>query len=446
MTYDVYGIGNALVDREYTISESIITALQLEKGMATLIDQQQLQDVIVKLDKDAFLRKQAGGGSAANSIIGLQQFGGQGAYACRLANDVLGSFYSNDLKKAGVALNDSDKIAGDTGQCLVLVSEDGERTMMTYLGVSADLDDSDIDETKIQVSQYLYIEGYLAPLPHAVDAVKKAKRIAQENNVQVALTFSDPSMAKYCKQGLIDMLEGGVDLLFCNEEEACTFAETTNIEEALTVLSKYAPHLVITLGEKGVLIMQDGKTSEFPTTPVRAIDTTGAGDIFAGAYLYGLTQNESIEFCASLANMSAAKIVNKYGPRLERHEQQEILNHVHDTLKKNDAIDKKHYEVCAVDELNEGETKTIVIDDKEFFVLKVDDEIKAYRNYCPHLGIELNFMPNEFLDDEKQYIVCANHGALFEKLSGECIAGPCSGDKLTDVTLVLKDEKIFILN
>lgn len=441
MTYDVYGVGNALVDREYTISESILESLQVEKGMATLIDEKHLQDVITRLDKEGMLRKQAGGGSAANTIIGLQQFGGKGAYACRVADDVLGEFYSNDLKKAGVAI-EPDKQAGDTGQCMVLVSEDGERTMMTYLGVSAELDVQDIDESKIKSSQYLYIEGYLAPLPNAVSAVQQAKVIAQANNTKIALTFSDPSMAKYCKQGLVDMLEGGVDVLFCNEEEACTFAEKDTLDQAITELAQYSPHLVITLGERGVLIVKDGERFEFATTAIKPIDTTGAGDVFAGAYLYGLTQKQPIAFCARLANASAARIVGKYGPRLEAYEQQEILTQVSSEASNQDK--KKAIEVSELNALTE-DTKTVDVDGKEIFVLNVDGVIKAYENYCPHLGIELNYMPNEFLDANKQYIVCANHGAIFDKVSGECISGPCAGDMLNEVDVEVRDKTIFVL-
>ncbi len=329
MKYHVYGIGNALVDKEFEVTDQFLVDNGIEKGLMTLIEQEQQVTLLNNLKEEFGLKKRAGGGSAANTIVAISQFGGKTFYACKVADDETGDFYMKDLAVAGVETK-LDQIKGDgvTGKCLVMVTDDAERTMNTYLGITSDFSENDLHIEELQNSEYLYIEGYLVTSDVSRNAAIKARQIARENGVKTAFTFSDPAMVTYFKEGITEIIGDGVDVLFCNEEEAQTFTNTENLNNAIVELSKIANKVVITLGSKGAKIITDNKQVYIEASSVKAIDTNGAGDMFAGAFMYGLTQGMSDEDAGNLASESAARIVATFGARLDKDVQEGLLNHI----------------------------------------------------------------------------------------------------------------------
>ncbi|MGB1091884.1 MAG: adenosine kinase, partial [Oceanobacter sp.] len=231
MSYHIYGIGNALVDKEFEVEDSFLAQAGIEKGLMTLIEEEKLHSLLEQLSAEYGIKKRASGGSAANTIIGATYFGAKTFYSCNVASDEAGEFYMNDIQTAGVDTNLSfDRPDGTTGRCLVMVTPDAERTMNTFLGITGDLDESHIREEAIAQSDYVYIEGYLVTGDASRAAACKVRDLARKHDVKVAMTCSDPAMVQYFKEGILEVLGDGVDLLFCNDQEAML----------LTLLSGYA--------------------------------------------------------------------------------------------------------------------------------------------------------------------------------------------------------------
>ena len=315
--FDLYGLGNALVDTEYHISDELLVGLGVEKGMMTLIDDAQLVVLEEQLRSRGKLKKQASGGSAANSLIAAANFGAKVFYSCKVADDELGVFYHQDLVDSGVATNlDQIREPGTTGRCLVMVTDDAERTMNTFLGITGDLGPHEIDETALKASSMLYIEGYLASSDKAREAAIRAHQIAKDAGIQVALTFSDPAMVTYFKDQVSEMVGDGVDLLFCNEQEAMTWTDEESIESALTALSNTATQWVCTRGKDGATVFDGAKRIDIPGRVVTPVDTNGAGDMFAGAFLYGLSNDWGFEKSARFGVHTSGYLITQYGPRV----------------------------------------------------------------------------------------------------------------------------------
>ncbi len=326
--YDVYAIGNALVDYEIEINDAFLDKNAVEKGLMTLVDEDR-QAVLLKAVENQIKKKQ-GGGSAANTIIALSQLGGKGFYSCKVANDKDGKFYIQDLNDNGVETNlKPENLAnGTTGKCLVMVSDDAERTMNTFLGITADFSADEISEEALGNSEYLFIEGYLVSSETGRAAMIAAKKLAEQNDIKVSLTFSDPSMVKYFKKEMEEVVGASVDLLFCNEEEAMLFTGKDTIDEARTELKKAAKKFVITQGKNGAIVFDGDTFIDIEPYPVKAVDTTGAGDMFSGAFLYGITHGHTYASAAKLASKASSEIVSQYGPRLAYFQLQEIKEEV----------------------------------------------------------------------------------------------------------------------
>ncbi|GEO21575.1 adenosine kinase [Cyclobacterium qasimii] len=323
--YDVTGIGNALVDIEFEVSDAFLEKYGIEKGLMTLVDEDRQGELMSAINTKT--SKLQCGGSAANSIIAVSQFGGKSYYCCKVANDELGKFFTDDLRESGVNHNlDPFKLEeGITGKCLVMVTSDAERTMNTFLGITEKFSTAQINEEAIKASKFLYIEGYLITSPGAREAMLAAKKIAEANDVKVALTFSDPAMVKYFGEGFKEVIGSGVDMLFANEEEAMLYTGKDNLSEASEDMKKLAKHFVITQGNNGALIY-DGETFiDIAPYPTVAVDTNGAGDMFAGAFMYGITNGHSYASSGKLASMASSKIVSQFGPRLTWEEAKDVL-------------------------------------------------------------------------------------------------------------------------
>ncbi len=324
--YHLYGIGAALVDTEIEVTDADLHQLDVEKGLMTLVDEARQHFLQDKLSTHLVASKRASGGSAANTIIAASYFGSKTFYSCKVANDANGDFYLNDLKAAGVeSLYEQDRSAGITGKCLVMITPDAERTMNTFLGISETLSADQVSPDAIAVSEYLYIEGYLVTSVTGKAAAIKARQIAEKNGVKTAISLSDPGMVQFFKPGLMEMIGDGVDLLFCNRDEAFGWSATDNLDDACNALKKVAKAFAITLGGEGALLFDGAQFIKIAPHPVKAIDTNGAGDMFAGAFLYGITNGKSFDRAGLLASKAAAAVVSQYGPRLKPEQHQHLL-------------------------------------------------------------------------------------------------------------------------
>lgn len=324
--YHVYGIGNALVDLDFKVSEEFLKEHEVQKGLMTLVDEETQGRLIGAINPEETVRKS--GGSAANTVMATSQFGGKAYYSCKVSNDEFGDFYLSDLAEAGVNTNldQIEREEGITGKCLVMITDDADRTMNTFLGITTDLSISEVDEASIKDSEYVYLEGYLVASPSALEAMKLTKKIAEENGVKTSITLSDPSIVEFFKTQFQDVIGASVDLLFCNEDEAKKFTGKDDLMEAREALKKDAKRFVITQGANGAMIFDGDTFIDIEPYETKAVDTNGAGDMFAGAFLYGLTHGLGYAGSGKLASLASSKIVAQYGPRLKWHQAQEILN------------------------------------------------------------------------------------------------------------------------
>ncbi len=313
--YDVYGLGNALVDMEFRVDDSTLRDLGIDKGQMTLVDAERQAELAAALAEQRVNR--ASGGSAANTCMALASLGGSAFYSCRVAGDETGHYFTADLNAAGVDSNPHDPDEpGTSGTCLVMVTPDAERTMTTCLAISETLDANQLAPAALASAQWLYMEGYLASSQTASAAVARARELAAEHGVRTSLTLSDASMVNFFKDGLTAMLGNGIDLLFCNEQEALLWAGTDRMDVALAELKDIAQCVCATLGASGSIIQAGRHATRVDGYPVKAVDTVGAGDTFAGAYLYGVTHGMAPAQAASLANFASARLVTEYGARL----------------------------------------------------------------------------------------------------------------------------------
>lgn len=327
-TYHIYGIGAALVDTEIEVTDTDLQTYNIEKGVMTLVDEARQTELMSHLSEHLVASKRASGGSAANTIIGASYFGANNFYSCKVADDENGQFYLDDMKAAGVSTSSEPSNSGITGKCLVMITPDAERTMNTFLGASETVSVNELDESALQQSQYAYIEGYLVTSETGRAAAIELRQQAEKHGVKTAFTLSDPAMVQFFGDGLREMIGERVNLLFCNLDEALGFTNTETLEDAIEGLKGYADEFAITLGNEGALIY-DGNTSlRIAPNTVTAIDSNGAGDMFAGAFLYALTHGYSHQQAGDLASAASAQVVSQYGPRLRAEQHQEILNKV----------------------------------------------------------------------------------------------------------------------
>ena len=314
--YHLYAIGNALVDTEYEVSDELLSAMGVSKRHMTLIDTAQRAELLSHVQ--GLHARRTGGGSAGNTVVALAQLGGQAFYSCRVADDELGAFYSQDLQTNGVATNLTHMQAqeGQTGSCMVLVTPDAERSMCTFLGATSQLDASALHPKDIARSQIYYMEGYLAASPSGLEAAVQGRQIAVEHKVATALTLSDVSMINFCRAGLEAMVGDGLDYLFANEEEAQTWCGSKDLDTIIGQLSSLAKTVCLTRGPQGCTVVQGQHRTDVPAVPTKAVDTNGAGDMFAGTFLYGITHGHTPAQAAALANRTAAAVVSQHGNRL----------------------------------------------------------------------------------------------------------------------------------
>ena len=325
--YDVYGIGNALVDTEYKVTDEFLDLAKLSKGVMTLIGEEERRRLIQLLEQEHQVIKLSGGGSAANTVVAVAQLGGTAFYSCKVADDEIGEFFLKDLANLGIHTNLEESLeAGVSGQCISMVTPDAERTMITHLGISEEFSSAEIQPDALRSSKILYVEGYLVSSRLGLDAALEAQSIARSSGVKVALTLSDPAMVENFKNAFDTIISRGVDILFCNAEEACFWASTKTKEDAVSVIREACPNFAITCGADGAIISDSHEVFTVPGFPAPPVDTTGAGDNFAGTFLVKLCQGQNHREAALFANRSASTLVSNFGARLTMEMVEDLLS------------------------------------------------------------------------------------------------------------------------
>ena len=311
--FDVYGIGNALVDVQFQVSEQALQDLGLNKGSVRLVDtpeQHRLLDSCKHLPPH-----RASGGSAANSMIALAQLGGRAAYGCLVGDDEQGRFYFDEMQSLSVRLHTPPISGQPTGTCIILITPDAERTMNTSLGANGVFAVEHVTEDALKQATWLYLEGYLFSTPGGRAAVRRAIELAKKHRVKISLTFSDRFIIETFGAALRAAV-AECDLVFANEQEAGAYVGKERAEDIFALFQDSAPHVVMTRDKHGAWGNVGGTAFQVDAFPVHALDVTGAGDMFAGAFLYAITHNYTAEDAARLACLLSSKVVSQLGPRL----------------------------------------------------------------------------------------------------------------------------------
>jgi len=316
-TYSIYGIGAALVDTEIEVSDAFLSSAGIDKGVMTLVDEARHSELLSALTSDDYKVLRKCGGSVCNSVVAASTLGSRTFFSGKVADDSDGELYINDLQQAGVTFHSAEPERGTTGKCLVMVTADAERTMNTFLGASEALSAREIDQAALVDSQWFYVEGYLVTDEARTLATKAAVETAKGKGVKVALSLSDPFVVAAFGDALREVIGGGVDLIFCNKDEAMAFTDTESLETAAETLKQYTKTFAITDGANGAITFDGDTVSHSNGVKSEAVDTNGAGDMFAGAFLYAITSGKSYAWAADLANDCAARVVAQFGPRLK---------------------------------------------------------------------------------------------------------------------------------
>ena len=313
--YMVYGIGNGIVDRQVKATDAELLDLQLSKGRMELADAQEQAGILAYLgDREGELHA---GGSAANTIVGIAQMGGRAAYACSLAEDAAGQHYRSEFADLGIRLTGTGKPDDPTGLCLVLVTPDGERTMKTCLGASAQLGPEDIDEATVAASQWVYLEGYLLAGETTRAASFHAMDLARRHGSRIAFSFSDRFVVEAFGDDLKRIVSTYADLVFANESEAEAYTGASDPQASLAALRRECANACVTCSERGSYVHLNGEGHYVPALKTQAVDMTGAGDIYAAGVLYGLSSGAAPERAARLGARVAYDVVRQMGARLE---------------------------------------------------------------------------------------------------------------------------------
>jgi sugar/nucleoside kinase (ribokinase family) len=260
------------------------------------------------------------GGSVCNSVVAAASLGSKAFFSGKVADDADGKLYISDLNQAGVDFHSAGQDPGITGKCLVMVTQDAERTMNTFEGASENLSSKEIDYEALKYSEWFYVEGYLVTDEARTSAIKDAVEFAKEHGVKIAISLSDPFVVDVYGNALREVIGFGVDLIFCNKEEALTFTGTNNLDSAIEKLKMATKTFSITDGANGAITYDGDLVFRSDGVSTKAIDTNGAGDIFAGAFLYAITSGKDYNWASKLANYCASRVVAKFGPRLNLEE------------------------------------------------------------------------------------------------------------------------------
>jgi sugar/nucleoside kinase (ribokinase family) len=312
---DVVGIGNAIVDVLVPTDDSFLSKHDLHKGTMALIDEKRADALYAAMGAGV----EASGGSCGNTMAGIASLGGRGAYIGKVRNDKLGDVFAHDLRKIGVKFDTKAITHGPaTARCLILVTKDAQRTMNTYLGACVELGPEDIEPALIASAQVTYLEGYLFDPPRAKEAFRKAAKIAHDAGRKVSLSLSDPFCVDRYRDEFRELVANHVDILFANEVEICSLYQVNDFEQALNHVRGNAELAVLTRSEEGSVVVTRDREHRIPVHKAeRVVDSTGAGDLYAAGFLYGLTNGKDLPTCGKLGSLAAAEVISHYGARPE---------------------------------------------------------------------------------------------------------------------------------
>ena len=314
--FQLVGIGNAMVDVLSHADDAFLAANGVEKGIMQLIDRARGVELYSRIGPAT----EMSGGSAANSIAGFSHLGGRAAYVGKVKDDQLGAIFAHDLRAQGVVyevpLADAGQVE-ETGRCIVLVTPDGERSMNTYLGVTEHLSPDDIDEEMMEEADWIFLEGYRFDGPESHEAFARAIRAAKRGGGKVALTLSDPFCVERHHAAFAELLRSDVDLLFANRAEIGAMYRTDDLDDALRTAAGEVETVVCTESEHGAHVVRGPMRWHCPAVPTKVVDATGAGDLFAGAFLWALIEGHDLETCGMMGNIAASEVISHLGARPE---------------------------------------------------------------------------------------------------------------------------------
>ena len=313
--HDVVGIGNAIVDIIGRCDDAFLAQHGCTKGSMQLVDAPAVSKLYASMGPGV----EISGGSVANSMVGVASFGGRAGFIGKTAKDQFGQVFSHDIRAAGVTFTTPAAEGSDpTGRCLVLVTPDGQRTMCTFLGVSPQLGGGEVDAALIASARIVYLEGYLFDRTEAKSAFRQAAQIAASAGRQVALSLSDPFCVDRHRAEFRELIRGSVDILFANESEITSLYQTASFEEAARQAQGDTRLAALTRSEKGSVIISGGQSTVVPAAPLaKVVDTTGAGDLYAAGFLYGIATGKGLEAAGRLGSLAAAEIISHIGARPE---------------------------------------------------------------------------------------------------------------------------------
>jgi len=310
--FDVVTLGNALVDVLTYADDDFVTRTGVEPGAMTMVDAARSDEIYAEMGPAT----EISGGSAANTAAGVACFGGKAAYIGRVADDAFGKVFSHDLRSVGVHFEAPFATDGaPTGRCLVIVTPDAQRTLCTFLGAGAELDESYIDEGLVASAAVTYLEGYVWDPPAAKEAVRRAAAIAHRADQRVALTLSDPFCVDRHREEFRELIDGHIDILFANELEITMLYEVDTFDEALHHVRGQCEIAALTRGPHGSVIVAGDDVHVIDAHPAHVVDTTGAGDLYAAGFLYGMTHGYGLATCGQLASLGAAEVISHLGAR-----------------------------------------------------------------------------------------------------------------------------------
>ena len=328
MKYDISALGNALVDTQYMISHEFLNEIGLEPDSMTLATPEEHAPIIEKLESMGASSVSDCGGSATNSLVAASYFGSKCHHVCRVADDEDGQKYLDSLQNAGVnhigfSKEDSNM---PTGKCLIFVTPDAKRTMSSMLGVSAYLGSKDIDYDAVVNSKIFYIEGYMVTSNENFNAVTSVLNHLKNKNTLKALSLSDAGIVNGFRDEFKKIESHGIDMIFCNDDEAIAFSGKDTLEEAIEFYKKQSYLMAITRGGDGSVVIKDGELTSSPAESISPLDTNGAGDMYAGSFMHAYLQGNNIQDCASFSNYASSKVVETFGPRLSSDGYKKVLN------------------------------------------------------------------------------------------------------------------------
>jgi len=312
--FQLYGLGNALVDIFVEVSDEEFATLGFERGSMRLVELAEQKQLLARFhDHEPRL---VSGGSVANSVIAFSQLGGEAAFNCCVGDDRYGLFYKSEFDQLGIDIGNPIVVDENTGTCACIITPDAERTMRTCLAVNSHLSARHVDEARLRDSEWLFVEGYLFANPNTgQEAIRQSIRLARKHGVKVALTCSDAFVPQVFGEAFREALQQ-TDLLFCNASEACAITGAADAEQAFSLLTGKVPSVVVTDGANGVFIRHAGTVAHVPAFACTPVDLTGAGDMLAGAFLYGLTHQVRPDKAARAACFLAMKVITQFGARL----------------------------------------------------------------------------------------------------------------------------------